>query len=520
MNIPGISETTTLHRNLSPDDLMARSVEKGEGVISAKGALTLVTAPYTGRSPNDRFLVEDDITRDEADWGKVNVKMSPEHFEGLRKKITTSLDSKEELFVFDGFVGANESCRLPVRIVTNRAAGAMFIQNMLRRPTAEELENFEPEFLMYADTTCAADPAADGTNSEAFVTINMSEKMILIGTTKYCGEMKKAFFSVMNYLLPKKDIFPMHCSANTDDSGNTALFFGLSGTGKTTLSADLSRQLIGDDEHGWSSEGVFNFEGGCYAKCINLKEENEPQIYRAIRKGSIVENAVMDEETKEYDFEDTSITQNSRVSYPIEFIDNHVPSGAGSHPKTVIFLTADAFGVLPPVAKLTAENAMYHFISGYTSKLAGTERGVTEPQATFSAFFGAPFMPLKPMVYANLLKKYTEEYACNVFLINTGWTGGSYGTGERISLKDTRAIVTAAINGDLNDVEYRHDDVFNLDVPVSCPDVEASILDPKSTWTDGAAYDEQAAKLATMFHENFQQFDGIEDAVKQAGPKH
>lgn len=515
----GAVTNTMVHMNLSSEELTKKAVERGEGEISAMGAITLKTGQYTGRSPKDRFIVDSASVHDVIDWGTDNQPISADNFKKLHDKITHSLSGQDEIFVFDGFAGADPSSRLAVRVITNTAVRSLFIRNLLRRPTAAELENFSPDVTIYADTTCTADPATDGTNSDSFVVLDIDSKTVLIGRTEYCGEIKKSVFSLMNFLLPNQGIFPMHCSANQGADGDTAVFFGLSGTGKTTLSSDPNRQLIGDDEHGWGPDGVFNIEGGSYAKCIDLNPEYEPLIYNAIKAGAVVENVVMDPETKEYDFRDGSLTQNTRVGFPLEFIPGHVPSGRGGHPQTVIFLTADAFGVLPPVSKLNNENAMYHFMSGYTSKLAGTERGVTEPQATFSAFFGAPFMPHKPMVYADLLKKYVEQYNASVYLINTGWSGGAYGTGNRISIKDTRAIVTAALTGDLETVEYRHDDIFNVDVPVSCPGVDASILNPRDTWADGSAYDEQAKKLVAMFQKNFEQFTDIPEAVKQAGPQ-
>lgn len=516
MLLKELETKAVIHRNFSAEELTRRAVERGEGEISAMGALTIYTGIYNGRSPQDKFIVKDDLTAEEVDWGPVNQPMSEANYRHLRAKIQTGLAAKKELFVFDGFAGADE--RLSVRVITDTASRSLFIRNLLRRPTPQELANFKPDLLIMADTACVADPAVDGTNSEAFAVLNFSEQVILIGRTGYCGEIKKAVFSLLNFTLPRRGVFPMHCSANRGPNGDTALFFGLSGTGKTTLSTDPGRQLIGDDEHGWNAKGIFNFEGGIYAKCIDLNPEFEPLIYNSIHAGAVVENVVMDPVTKKYDFHDDTHTENTRVGFPLDFIPGAKEDGLGDHPRTVVFLTADAFGVLPPVAKLTVDQAIYHFLSGYTSKLAGTERGITEPQATFSAFFGAPFMPHRAEVYGDLLKKCLMAHGSSVYLINTGWSGGPYGKGKRISIKDTRSIVTAALNGELDLVEYRHDAIFNLEVPVTCPGVEAVVLEPRSTWADKDAYDLQAAKLATMFTKNFTKFGGVPESVKKAGP--
>lgn len=515
----GIDAQGNVHRNLDIDALIERAVDKGEGKISKVGALTVTTGKYTGRSPNDKFIVQEDTTKDKISWGKVNVPISEEKFDRLYDKITKYLSQKDELFVFDGFAGADTDHQAHFRIINELASHNLFITQLLRRPTPEELKTHRADFVIISAPGCKADPATDGTNSEAFIVVNLKKRLIIIGGTSYAGEMKKSVFSVMNFLLPEKDVFPMHCSANVGKEGDVALFFGLSGTGKTTLSADESRSLIGDDEHGWSENGIFNFEGGCYAKCINLSKEKEPQIWDAIKRGALVENVIMHPETGEYDFTDSTLTENTRVGYPIDFIPGAELSGIAGHPKTIIFLTADAFGVMPPVSKLTHEQAMYHFMSGYTSKLAGTERGITEPKATFSSFFGDPFMPLKPMIYANLLKKYISTYKTNVFLINTGWTGGPYGVGQRMDLNATRAMVTAALEGKFDDVDYALHPVFNVMVPKECPGVDSNILDPKNTWEDKSAYDEQAKKLASMFVENFKKFKDIPQEVITAGPK-
>lgn len=515
----GITHTGALHRNLSVDELVRHAVKKGEGEVSKVGALTVKTGKYTGRSPYDRFIVDEPEFHDHINWGSVNVPVTLEQYRKLYDKVARYLSERDDLFVFDGVVGADPRHSLKVRIVNELASQNMLIHQLLRRPMEEELENHEPGFTVLAAPGCHADPKEHGVNSEAFIIINFAEKVVIIGGSSYGGEIKKSLFSVMNFLLPEKGILPMHCSANIGNDGSTALFFGLSGTGKTSLSADQNRKLIGDDEHGWSHDGIFNFEGGCYAKCINLSKEKEPQIFDAIRHGAVVENVVMHPETKEYDYTDSSLTENTRAAYPLEHIPDAELSGIGGHPKTIVFLTADAFGVMPPVAKLNYEQAMYHFMSGYTSKLAGTERGITEPKAVFSAFFGEPFMPGKPMIYSNLLRDYVKKYGTDVFLINTGWSGGPYGTGERIDITLTRAMVTAALDGKLNDVEYKEHSAFNLMMPVSCPDVPSDILNPVSTWDDKEAYDKQAKMLAQLFKDNFKKFKEAPKAVREAGPR-
>ncbi len=444
---------------------------------------------------------------------------SEEVFEKLYGKITKYMSGLDELFVYDGHIGADNDHMLHVRVINELASQNMFIQQLLRRPNKVDLKKHAPAFHVLCAPGCRADPANDGTNSEAFIIINFDKNTAIIGGSQYSGEMKKTLFSVMNYMLPKKGILPMHCSANVGEEGNSALFFGLSGTGKTTVSTDPHRRLLGDDEHGWSEKGIFNFEGGCYAKCINLKKEDEPNIWNAIKHGALVENVIMDAETKEYDFSDQSLTENTRAGFPIEYVPNAELSGVAGHPKTVIFLTADAFGVMPPVARLNEEQAMYHFMSGYTSKLAGTERGIKEPIAAFSAFFGEPFMPLKPMIYAQLLEKYVSKYKTRVFLVNTGWVAGPYGVGYRISIKDTRAIVAAIIEGKLDNAPYKKHPVFNIDVPQECPGVDKNILNPDHFWKDKKAYEESAKKLAHMFKDNFKKFGEIPKEVIDAGPK-
>lgn len=512
-----ITPKNKTHRNLAVADLIEKSLSKNETQLAKNGAVVVYTGKYTGRSPNDRFIVDTKKTHTDIDWGHVNIAISDDSFDKIYQKVSQYLSAKEELYIFDGFAGADETYKLQVRMISEYAYQALFINHLLRRPTAEELKTHQPELTILVAPNFQADPKVDGTKSEAFIILNLEKMIVLIGGTKYSGEIKKSVFTVMNYLLPQKGVFPMHCSANMDKDGKTALFFGLSGTGKTTLSADPKRFLIGDDEHGWSENGIFNFEGGCYAKCIDLKRENEPQIWRAIRKGALLENVIL-KDNGEFDFTDRSLTENTRVAYPLDYIENVVLSGVGTHPSYIIFLTADAYGVLPPVAKLNSEAAMYHFLSGYTSKLAGTERGITEPKAVFSTCFGAPFMPLKPLVYAELLKKYMTKYNSKVYLVNTGWSGGAYGVGKRISIKDTRAIVSAILDGNLDKGKYYHDDLFNLDVPRRVPDVEAKILFPKELWVDKNDYDKKAQQLAKLFIDNFKKFSNIPQKIIKAGP--
>ncbi|MBI4084505.1 MAG: phosphoenolpyruvate carboxykinase (ATP), partial [Candidatus Levybacteria bacterium] len=423
-----------VHRNLSIETLVSHALRKKEVVPSKTGAVVVYTGKYTGRSPNDKFIVDTPLVHDQIDWGKVNMPITERYFKKLYKKMSLYLSALDQLYIFDGFAGADEKYKLHVRVVSEYAYQSLFMQHLLRRPTPDELKAHTPTFTVLCAPGCVSDPATDGTNSEAFIILNVEKMFVMIGGTKYAGEMKKSIFTVLNYLLPLQGVLPMHSSANIGKDGTSALFFGLSGTGKTTLSADPDRMLIGDDEHGWSENGIFNFEGGCYAKCINLKKTSEPLIWNAIRDGALVENVVLKKDGS-FDFTDDSITENTRVGFPIHYIEDTVVSGVGPHPKTAIFLTADAFGVLPPVARLNIDASVYHFLSGYTSKLAGTERGITTPKATFSAYFGAPFMPLKPKVYADLLKKYLKKYKRDVYLINTGWIGGGYGVGKRISIE-------------------------------------------------------------------------------------
>jgi phosphoenolpyruvate carboxykinase (ATP) len=516
----GLDPQEDVHWNLSPAELYEAALERREGRIAHMGGFTAVTAPHTGRSPNDKFTVEDDSTRDTVDWGDVNVPLSEEHFALLRKNVLGFLNG-QELFVRDARAGAHPAHGLNVRVVNHKAWHNLFAYNMFLRPSPEELADFEPEFTVLHAPGFEADPEKHGTNSGTFIVVSFKERQVLIGGSNYAGEIKKSIFSVLNFMLPAQNVLPMHCSANVGSDGDVALFFGLSGTGKTTLSADPQRGLIGDDEHGWGTDGVFNFEGGCYAKTIRLSPEGEPEIYDAAHMfGTILENVVLDETTREIDFDDGSITENTRASYPIHYIPNAVVPGRAGHPENVVFLTADAFGVMPPISKLSPEQAMYHFISGYTAKVAGTERGVTEPKATFSACFGAPFLPRHPAVYAEMLGELLRTHSVGVWLVNTGWTGGPYGVGERMPLHHTRSMVRAALAGRLSDVETRTDPVFWVDVPVAVPDVPAEVLRPRDTWADGAVYDEQAAELARMFRDNFTRYEaGVSEEVRAAGPR-
>lgn len=512
------SSHNNLHVNLSVPLLVEKILSRGEGILTATGAVRATTGKYTGRSPQDRFIVRDQVSESTVDWGAVNQPIDEETFNKLYNKVVDHLKSKDELFSFKGFAGADEKYRLSVEVINEYAWHNLFARQLFITPTEEELANHQTEFTVLSAPTCKADPEVDGTRSEAFIVISFEKRVILIGGTEYAGEIKKSIFSVMNYLLPQQDVLSMHCSANVGKEGDVALFFGLSGTGKTTLSADPYRKLIGDDEHGWSPNGVFNIEGGCYAKCVDLTREKEPQIYDAIRFGSVLENVIVDEHTREPDYSDTSLTENTRAAYPLENIDNIVTPSVAGHPNTIIFLTADASGTLPPISKLTKEQAMYHFLSGYTSKLAGTERGVTEPEATFSACFGSPFLPLSPDTYAKMLGEKIDQYNANVFLVNTGWTGGPYGVGERIQLAYTRAMITAALEGELNKVETIQDEIFGLHIPAHVPGVPDEVLIPKNTWKDQEAYDEAAKKLAMEFHKNFEKFPNASEDIKQAGP--
>ena len=513
----GIASLGKVNWNLSVPELVTASLKRGEGVLSSTGALSVQTGKYTGRSPNDKFIVDEPPYNAEIAWGSVNKPISQEKFQRIYGKLMAYLQNRE-LFVFEGFLGKDPEYRINLRVINEYAWHNIFVRQLFVRPEPGELDNYEEDFTIICAPGFKADPAVDGTNSEAFILVSFKQKVVIIGGTSYAGEMKKSAFSIMNYLLPKKGVLPMHCSANVDDEGNSALFFGLSGTGKTTLSADPNRKLIGDDEHGWSDNGIFNFEGGCYAKTINLNPKHEPEIWGAIRFGAVMENVILGPDGVA-DYTDASRTENTRVGYPVDFISNADLSGRAGHPKVVIFLTADAFGVLPPIARLTPEQAMYHFISGYTSKLAGTERGITEPEATFSTCFGAPFLPLPAQVYAEMLGERIAAHGSRVYLINTGWSGGPYGVGERISLPYTRRLVEAALTGEIEQAEFVADPIFGIEVPTSCEGVPAEILWPKNTWQDKAAYDEQAKNLAKSFIDNMNKISGVADEIKAAGPK-
>ena len=515
----GLAPTGKVHFNMVPPELFTAAARRQEGEFADMGPFAAVTAPHTGRSPKDKFIVRDSSSDNDVDWGDVNRPMDAPHFDTLLADVQAYLDKQPELFVQDLYCGADPNYRLSVRYVSPNAWQMAFVRNMFIRPERGSLDSFVPNFTVLHVPEMQADPARHGTRTGTFIVLNLAKRMILIGGTRYAGELKKAMFTVMNYMLPKQGVLCMHCSANIGKGGDTALFFGLSGTGKTTLSADPSRDLIGDDEHGWSADGVFNCEGGCYAKVINLSPESEPDIYRTTQMfGTILENVVLDD-AKRVRFADQSITENTRASYPLSYIPNHVPSGRGGHPKNVVLLTADAFGVLPPIAKLSPEQAMYYFLSGYTAKVAGTERGVTEPQATFSAAFGAVFLVWPAAKYADMLGKLLREHDSKVWLLNTGWSGGPYGTGSRMKLGHTRAMVNAILSGDLDNVATTTDPIFGLNSPQSVPNVPAEVLNARNTWADKDAYDTQARKLAGMFRDNFAKFPDASDVIKAAGPK-
>lgn len=511
-------KTNKVHYNLSVPLLIESALQRGEGKLTETGALSVETGKYTGRSPHDKFIVDEPAIHDKIAWGSVNKPIEADRFEVLYQEILAYLQ-KKEIFVFDGFAGADPAYRLPIRIVNEFAWQNLFVHQLFIRPTEEELKQHVPGFTVVCAPGFTADPAKHGTNSEAFIIVNFSKKMVIIGGSQYAGEMKKSIFGVINYLLPKQGVLSMHCSSNVGDKGDVALFFGLSGTGKTTLSTDPNRILIGDDEHAWSDQGVFNIEGGCYAKCINLSREKEPQIWDAIRFGSVLENVVVDSKTRIPDYDDGTLTENSRVAYPVAYIPGAMDPGVAGHPHVIIFLTADAFGVLPPISKLSKEQALYYFLSGYTSKLAGTERGVTEPEATFSTCFGAPFLPLEPSVYAKMLGEKVSKHHAQVYLVNTGWTGGTYGVGNRIKLTDTRALVTAAVNGSLKDAEYEKDPIFGLSVPRTVEGVPSDILMPRNTWVNKTEYDQKAMDLAQRFARNFTKFKDVGKEIADAGPK-
>lgn len=514
----GLTNLGNVYWNPNAPFLYERAIRRREGMIAHLGPLVVRTGQYTGRSPKDRFIVHDAASEKLVDWGKINVPIEPERFNSLFLRLQAYVQGKD-LFVQDAHVGADPDYQKPIRVITETAWHNLFARNMFIR-SHEPGYYHEPFFTVLNLPNFKAIPEVDGTNSEAFVIISFERKMVIIGGTSYGGEIKKSIFSVMNYVLPQENVLPMHCSANVGPNGDTALFFGLSGTGKTTLSADPNRRLIGDDEHGWSPNGVFNMEGGCYAKVINLSAEAEPEIYQTTRAfGTILENVAMDVNTRRVDLDDNSLTENTRASYPITHIPNIVPEGHGPHPKNIIFLTADAFGVLPPISRLTTEQAMYHFISGYTSKLAGTERGIKDPQPAFSSLFGAPFMPLAPQKYAEMLGKRMEEHGAKVWLVNTGWTGGAYGEGHRMEIKYTRAMVNAALDGSLDKVVFDTEPVFGLEIPAEVPGVPSEVLTPRQTWKDPEAYDKAAEQLAKRFHENFKEYEkDAGDEILAAAP--
>ena len=517
----GLGSVKNVFWNLSPAELVESALASGEGQLCDNGALASDTGEFTGRSPKDRFVVKDSLTENAVWWGDINIPFAADDFAALYDRVAGYLEGKT-VYARDAYACADPSHRLNIRVITELAYSNLFCYNLFLRPTAEELANAgEPEWTILCAPGFRAVPERDKTRQHNFAILNFTRRVILIGGTGYTGEMKKGIFGVLNFVLPhNKKVLSMHCSANSGANGDTALFFGLSGTGKTTLSADPQRRLIGDDEHGWSNESIFNFEGGCYAKCINLTPEREPEIWKAIRFGSIVENVVFKEGTREVDYDNGSKTENTRCAYPIHYIDNAMVPSVGKHPKHLFFLTADAFGVLPPISRLNEAQAMYHFISGYTAKVAGTEVGVTEPQTTFSACFGRAFLPLHPGRYAALLGQKMKEHQVQVWLVNTGWTGGAYGVGSRMKLAYTRAMITAALNGELDSVPYTEHPNFGVSVPASCPQVPAEILNPRNTWSDPSAYDAKATQLATAFIKNFDQYrDGVDAKVLEGEPR-
>jgi phosphoenolpyruvate carboxykinase (ATP) len=516
----GVRTSRPVHWNLSTAALYEHAIRRDEGVLAAEGPLVCRTGAHTGRSPNDKFMVKEPSSDGHIAWGKVNRPLAVAHFEALKREMLAHLADRE-LYVQDLYAGADPKYRLSVRFIHELAWQNLFVRNLFIIPAPGDLAEFTPQFTVITAPSFRAQPDRHGVRSDVAVVVNIGTRDVLIAGTSYAGENKKSIFTILNYLLPLEGVLSMHCSANIGRGGDTALFFGLSGTGKTTLSSDPERRLIGDDEHGWSETGVFNFEGGCYAKMIRLSAEAEPQIFETTRRfGTVLENVVLHPDSRGLDLDDASLTENTRGAYPIEFIDNSVPSGMGGHPANIVMLTADAFGVLPPIARLSAEGAMYHFLSGYTAKVAGTEKGVRDPSATFSTCFGAPFLPLNPNVYAHGLGERIARHNSRVWLVNTGWTGGPFGVGSRMKIAYTRAMIGAALSGQLEHVAYQRHGLFNLDMPITCPDVPSEVLDPRSTWADKAAYDVQAKKLAAMFVENFTAFEAdVDRGVMAAGPK-
>ncbi|QEH43704.1 phosphoenolpyruvate carboxykinase (ATP) [Chitinophaga sp. XS-30] len=516
----GIQNANDVHYQLSPEELVAQTLARRQGSLSDTGALVVNTGEFTGRSPKDKFIVKDSITAGSVNWNDFNLPFSAENFERLYQKVTNHFKEKD-VWVRDCQACADPAYRINIRVISETPWASLFAYNMFIRPTEEELEHSDPEWTVIHAPGCHADPAVDGTRQHNFAVLNFTRRMIIIGGSAYTGEIKKGVFTILNYLLPhNKGVLSMHCSANQGRAGDTAVFFGLSGTGKTTLSADPDRKLIGDDEHGWTDTGVFNFEGGCYAKTIDLSEEKEPQIFHAVREGALLENTGFYPGTHTVNYADKSITENTRVSYPLHYISNAQEPSIGNMPRNIFFLTCDAYGVLPPISRLTPAQAMYQFISGYTAKIAGTEAGITEPKSTFSACFGAPFLPLHPGRYALMLGEKLRQHNVNVWLVNTGWTGGAYGTGERIRLKYTRAMISAALKGELDKAAYKHHEVFGVAIPEACPGVPDEILDPRNTWEDKAAYDAQAQDLAEQFVRNFEKYaDQVDEEILLAAPR-
>jgi len=509
-----------LHYQLSAEELTEQTLHRNEGVLNNTGALCVLTGTFTGRCPKDKFVVKDEETENSINWNDINLPFDEKYFVHLKDKLIAYFNNQKEIWVRDCYACADNEYRINIRVINENPWSNLFCENMFIRPNEDELETFEPDWHVLQAPSFKADPSTDGTSHENFAVISLTHRMILIGGTAYTGEMKKGIFSVLNYLLPhKKNVLSMHCSANVGNDGDVAIFFGLSGTGKTTLSADPERKLIGDDEHGWTDKGVFNFEGGCYAKCIDLSEEKEPEIYHAIRPGALVENVTFVEGTNQIDFSSKKITENTRVSYPLDFISNALQPSVGGQPKNIFFLTCDAYGVLPPVSLLTPGQAMYHFLSGYTAKVAGTELGVTDPKVTFSTCFGAPFMPLHPSEYAEMLGRKMIEHNVNVWMVNTGWIGGAYGTGSRIKLKYTRAIIHAALNGSLKKAQFKQHPVFGMMMPLTCPDVPEEFLDPRNTWQNKQQYDAQANMLAGLFINNFKTYESkVSKEILAAAP--
>jgi phosphoenolpyruvate carboxykinase (ATP) len=517
LEIDGLRNTTAVHRNLELPALYEEAIRRGEGLLAPGGALVVATGEHTGRTPKDKFVVEEPANKANIWWGSVNQPFSEDRFESIYKQMLAYMQGRD-LFVQDCYAGADPMHRIGVRVLTQTAWHSLFARNMFIRPSQEQLAGFKPDFTIIQMPGFTAVPKQDGTRTGVFILVNFARRLVLIGGTWYAGEIKKSVFTILNYLLPAKGVMPMHCSANIGPKGDTAIFFGLSGTGKTTLSADGTRTLIGDDEHGWSDKGVFNFEGGCYAKVIRLSPEAEPEIYAASHRfGTVLENVVIDPNTRQLDLDSEELTENTRSSYPLDYIPNVSADGMGGHPENVIMLTADAFGVLPPISQMTPDQAMYHFLSGYTARVAGTEKGVVEPEATFSTCFGAPFMPRHPTVYAKLLGEKIAKHQTKCWLVNTGWTGGVYGVGHRMKIAHTRAMVRAALDGRLAQVATTPDPNFGVLVPQNCPDVPADVLNPKNTWKDKTAYDQTARQVAQMFEKNFKQFEAqVDDKVKKA----